>query len=56
MESAPIVRLPDRRARARPSRRTSAQQPRRTRGRAWINGHEIGRPDPRFAHLGDSYD
>jgi hypothetical protein len=25
-------------------------------GRAWINGHEVGGPDPRFAHLGRSYD
>jgi hypothetical protein len=25
-------------------------------GRAWINGREVGGPDPRFAHLGRSYD
>jgi hypothetical protein len=25
-------------------------------GRAWINGHEVGGADPRFAHLNRSYD
>jgi hypothetical protein len=25
-------------------------------GRAWINGDEVGGPDPRFAHLNRSYD
>jgi hypothetical protein len=25
-------------------------------GRAWINGKEVGDPDPRFAHLGRSHD
>jgi hypothetical protein len=25
-------------------------------GRAWINGREVGGPDPRFAHLARSYD
>jgi hypothetical protein len=25
-------------------------------GRAWINGDEVGGPDPRFAHLDCSYD
>jgi hypothetical protein len=25
-------------------------------GRAWINGHEVGGTDPRFAHLNRSYD
>lgn len=25
-------------------------------GRAWINGDEVGGPDPRFAHLNCSYD
>ena len=24
--------------------------------RAWINGKELGDPDPRFAHLGPSHD
>jgi hypothetical protein len=28
----------------------------RFRGRAWINGREVGGPDARFAHLGRSYD
>ena len=25
-------------------------------GRAWINGEEVGRADPRFAHLSASHD
>jgi hypothetical protein len=25
-------------------------------GRAWINGAEVGGPDPRYAHLDRSYD
>jgi hypothetical protein len=25
-------------------------------GRAWINGREVGGPDPRYAHLARSYD
>lgn len=27
-----------------------------TRGRAWVNGHELGGEDPRFAQLTRSYD
>lgn len=30
--------------------------PPRTRGRTWINGREAGGADPRYAHLGQSYD
>jgi hypothetical protein len=26
------------------------------KGRAWINGNEVGGSDPRFAHLNRSYD
>ncbi len=26
------------------------------RGRAWINGCEVGGPEPRFAHLSRSHD
>jgi len=25
-------------------------------GRAWINGREVGSPNPRFTHLGDDHD
>jgi hypothetical protein len=25
-------------------------------GRAWVNGREVGGRDPRYVHLGDSYD
>jgi hypothetical protein len=28
----------------------------RTRGRAWINGREVGGASDRFAHLGRSHD
>jgi hypothetical protein len=28
----------------------------RVPGRAWINGREVGGTDPRYAHLGASYD
>lgn len=33
-------------------RRLSAE----SRGRAWINGREVGGVDPRFAHLARSHD
>ena len=28
----------------------------RPTGRAWVNGREVGGSDPRYAHLGESYD
>ena len=28
----------------------------RPRGRIWLNGRELGGPDPRYAHLSRSYD
>ncbi len=31
-------------------------KPRSHGGRAWINGKEVGDPNPRFAHLGRSHD
>jgi hypothetical protein len=40
--------------RRRPS--PEPQQLKLNNGRAWINGHEVGGPDPRFAHLNRSYD
>ena len=45
-----------RRAQASPRRPrpTDTQQP--FRGRAWINGREVGGTQPRFAHLTVSYD
>jgi hypothetical protein len=38
--------------------RTRLEPPQRDqfRGRAWINGREVGGPDSRFAHLARSYD
>jgi hypothetical protein len=38
----------------RPSPRRTGSD-RRPRGRAWINGREVGGPDPRFAHLAALY-
>jgi hypothetical protein len=52
-------RITDRRAsgsrlmRAIDARRRLAME---GRGRAWINGREVGGADPRFAHLSRSYD
>jgi hypothetical protein len=44
-------------------RRSSAKAPPKAleplfaaRGRAWINGSEVGGTDPRYAHLNRSYD
>ncbi len=56
MTSAQVMQLPRRpprrrRARLRP-RPTAGSSP----GRAWINGREVGGGDPRFDHLGISYD
>jgi hypothetical protein len=28
----------------------------RPTGRVWVNGREVGGPDPRYAHLGRSHD
>jgi hypothetical protein len=29
---------------------------RRPAGRAWVNGREVGGPDPRYAHLNHTHD
>ena len=34
-----------------PRRRSPKKQPRRSGGRAWINGREVGGTEARFAHL-----
>jgi len=39
--------------RARLSRRPLTAS---SRGRAWVNGREVGAPDPRWAHLSHVYD
>jgi hypothetical protein len=36
--------------------RQTTPSPARVRGRAWINGREVGGGDPRFDHLAVSYD
>jgi hypothetical protein len=41
-------------ARVIEERRTKARAERR--GRAWINGKEVGGPDLRYSHLSRSYD
>jgi hypothetical protein len=45
-----------RRARDRPTQPIQQSQLHFSGGRAWINGREVGGPDPRFAHLDRSYD
>jgi hypothetical protein len=60
MKPAPVVPLPtgtDRRRRvlhAMAARRRLDEPARR--GRAWINGREVGGADPRWSHLGRSHD
>ena len=39
---------------ARRALRSRRERP--SKGRVWINGAEVGGPDPRFAHLARSYD
>jgi hypothetical protein len=39
-----------------PPRPRAAGPPPGSVGRAWINGHEVGGVDPRYAHLTASYD
>jgi hypothetical protein len=58
----PVAQLTPRR-RGRAGRRSAVKpppQPREplwvNRGRAWINGSEVGGTDPRYAHLNRSYD
>ena len=52
---APTIRLPPPRRR-KPIKLPRVPKPPAGRGRAWINGSEVGGTDPRFAHLDRSYD
>lgn len=60
MNAKPVVPFPTPTDRSR--RLTRAISARRRlgspapRGRAWVNGREVGGVDPRFAHLGRTYD
>ena len=63
--SQPVATLPSRAARRRGRRPRplphAGTGPGRVRasggpGRAWINGREVGGPDPRYLHLTASYD
>ena len=64
MKTAPVIPLEgirDRRvARAVDARRRLDErprdEPRERRGRAWLNGIELGQPTAAFAHLSESYD
>jgi hypothetical protein len=38
------------------ARRSRAALMAESRGRAWVNGREVGRADPRWAHLAGVYD
>jgi hypothetical protein len=42
--------------RAGRARRSRAALMAESRGRAWVNGREVGRADPRWAHLAGVYD
>jgi hypothetical protein len=42
--------------RRKPIKPPRVPKPPPSRGRAWINGSEVGGTDPRFAHLDRSYD
>lgn len=65
--AAPVVPLRNGRRRALPIARAVEARRRLTvsggrgqsaagTGRAWINGHEVGGPEPRYRHLMRSYD
>jgi hypothetical protein len=50
---SPVVPLSAARARPRVPRVIDASRRlARPSGRVWLNGREVGGPDPRFAHLG----
>lgn len=44
------------RAREAHTRLTAGDSERRERGRAWINGREVGGADSRFSHLAATHD
>ena len=51
------LRAGERRSEADPQAvKSSRRSPPPRRGRAWINGREVGGPDPRFAHLAATHD
>jgi hypothetical protein len=52
---ARVIELPASRRDPRPARPPSSPPPGR-RGRAWINGREVGGPDPRYRHLAGGHD
>lgn len=62
MDPKPAARRTSRRDRRRTlalvteARRRLDYGPARERGRAWINGREVGGVTARFEHLGRSYD
>lgn len=59
MRATGVVRIPVARERERMVARAVAVRrriERRAGGRVWINGRELGGPDPRYAHLAASYD
>jgi hypothetical protein len=57
MKTASVISLsPALRRERRLPRLIEARRSLEPRGRAWINGREVGGTDRRFAHLGRSYD
>ena len=59
MNRPSVIPIADRRARVmravQAARHLRAAE-RRSGGRAWVNGRELGGPQARFAHLAESYD
>lgn len=53
---ARTIRMPPRRPPRKPPPATPPIFQALDKGRAWINGREVGGTDPRFAHLNRSYD
>ena len=57
MRAPTVVPLSAARTRPRMPRVIEARrQLERPAGRVWLNGREVGGSDPRYAHLGHSYD
>ena len=54
--NVPVISMPQGAARRRRLAQTVEARRKLARGRAWINGREIGGTDPRWAHLSVSHD
>jgi hypothetical protein len=52
----PVIAIPRGAARRRHLEKLIEARRKLGQGRAWINGREVGGTEPRYAHLGVSYD